>query len=57
LFFWITKSKNTPDDDHHGSCEVMLDVIKHGHAIKTYPLTMEVLASILSALTSWRMRI
>jgi len=37
--------------------EVMLDVIKRGPAIKTHPLTMEVLASILSALTSWRMRI
>jgi hypothetical protein len=37
--------------------KVMLDVIKRGPAIKTYPLTMEVLAAILSALTSWRMRI
>lgn len=36
---------------------VMLDVIKRGPAIKTYPLTMEFLASILNALTSWRMRI
>ena len=35
----------------------MLDVIKRGPAIKTYPLTTEILASILSALTSWRMRI
>ncbi len=37
--------------------EVMLDVIKRGPAIKTYPLTMEILAAILNALTSWRMRI
>ena len=37
--------------------KVMLDVIKRGPAIKTYPLMMEILAAILTALTSWRMRI
>jgi len=36
--------------------EVMLSVIKHGPAIRTYPLALEGLASIASALTSWRMR-
>ena len=36
--------------------EVMLDVIKHGPAIKTHPLTTEILASILTALTCWRLR-
>jgi NAD(P)-dependent dehydrogenase (short-subunit alcohol dehydrogenase family) len=35
---------------------VILDVIKHGPAMRTYPLAMEGLVSIVTALTSWRMR-
>jgi NAD(P)-dependent dehydrogenase (short-subunit alcohol dehydrogenase family) len=38
------------------AAEVMLDVIKHGPAIRTYPLAMEILVSMATALTSWRMR-
>jgi NAD(P)-dependent dehydrogenase (short-subunit alcohol dehydrogenase family) len=36
--------------------EVILSVIKHGPATRTYPLAMEGLVSIANALTSWRMR-
>ncbi len=38
------------------AAEVILDVIKRGPAIKTYPLAIGILASILTALTSWRLR-
>jgi len=38
------------------AAEVIIEVIKHGPAIKTYPLAMEALVSIVTALTSWRMR-
>lgn len=38
------------------AAEVILDVIKHAPAIKTYPLAMEGLVSIAARLTSWRMR-
>ena len=38
------------------AAEVILGVIKHGPAIKTYPLAVEALVSIVTALTSWRMR-
>jgi len=38
------------------AAEVLLGVIRHGPAVKTYPLAMEVLISVASALTSWQMR-
>jgi hypothetical protein len=36
--------------------EVILGVIKRRPAIRTYPLAMEGLVPIMTALTSWRMR-
>jgi NAD(P)-dependent dehydrogenase (short-subunit alcohol dehydrogenase family) len=53
----MAKAKNrplmiTPDR----AAEVLLGVIRRGSAIKTYPLAMDALVSIASALTSWRMR-
>ncbi len=42
----------TPDR----AAQVILEVIKDGPAIRTYPLAMEGLVSIITALTSWRMR-
>ena len=38
------------------AAEVLLGVIRHGPAVKTYPLAMEVLISVASALTFWQMR-
>ena len=42
----------TPDR----AAQVILEVIKDGPAIRTCPLAMEALVSIVMALTSWRMR-
>jgi len=42
----------TPDR----AAQVIIEVIKDGPAIRTYPLAMEGLVSIVVALTSWRMR-
>jgi short-subunit dehydrogenase len=38
------------------AAEVISGVIERGPAIKTYPLAMEGLVSIVTALTSWRLR-
>ena len=42
----------TPDR----AAEVVCEVIEHGPATRTYPLAMEALVSVVTALTSWRMR-
>jgi hypothetical protein len=38
------------------AADVLLGVIRHGPAVKMYPLAMEVLISVASVVTSWRMR-